>query len=58
MDDYDALLLVGGRAPEYLRNNCEVIEIVWEFDRQAKWVFAICQGCKCSRRQDSHATNG
>lgn len=44
VDDYDALLLLGGRAPEYLRNNATVIAIVREFDRQAKWVFAICHG--------------
>lgn len=42
--DYDAVLLLGGRAPEYLRNNAAVIEIVREFDRQGKWIFAICHG--------------
>jgi len=44
VEDYAALLLLGGRAPEYLRNNARVIEIVKEFDRQSKWVFAICHG--------------
>ena len=44
VDDYAALLLLGGRAPEYLRNNARVIEIVKEFDRQERWVFAICHG--------------
>lgn len=42
--DYDAVLLLGGRAPEYLRNNAAVIEIIREFDRQGKWIFAICHG--------------
>ena len=44
VDDYAALLLLGGRAPEYLRNNARVIEIVKEFDRQERWIFAICHG--------------
>jgi protease I len=44
VDDYVALLLLGGRAPEYLRNNARVIEIVKEFDRQARCIFAICHG--------------
>jgi protease I len=44
VDDYAALLLLGGRAPEYLRNNVRVIEIVREFDRREKWIFAICHG--------------
>ena len=44
VDEYAAVLVLGGRAPEYLRNNAKVIEIVREFDRQEKWVFAICHG--------------
>lgn len=42
--EYEAVLLLGGRAPEYLRNNARVVEIVREFDRRGKWVFAICHG--------------
>ena len=42
--DYDAVLVLGGRAPEYLRNNAKVIEIVREFDRTGKWVWGICHG--------------
>src|SRR5579871_2445620 len=42
--NYSAVLLLGGRAPEYLRNDGKVIEIVREFDRQGKWIFAICHG--------------
>ena len=44
VEDYDAVLLLGGRAPEYLRNNALLLEIVREFDRRGKWVFAICHG--------------
>lgn len=44
VDEYDAILLLGGRAPEYLRNNTALLDIVREFDRQGKWVFAICHG--------------
>ncbi len=44
VNNYDAILLLGGRAPEYLRNNAALLEIVREFDRQGKWVFAICHG--------------
>lgn len=42
--DYDAVLCIGGRAPEYLRNNPRVLEILRELDRQEKWLFAICHG--------------
>jgi protease I len=44
VDDYDAVLILGGRAPEYLRNDARVLAIVREFDQQKKWVFAICHG--------------
>ena len=44
VEEYAAVLVLGGRAPEYLRNNAKVIEIVREFDRQEKWIFAICHG--------------
>jgi len=44
VEDYAAVLVLGGRAPEYLRNNKKLLEIVREFDRQEKWVFAICHG--------------
>lgn len=42
--DYDAILLLGGRAPEYLRNDRRLLDIVRAFDAQQKWVFAICHG--------------
>jgi protease I len=44
VDDYDAILLLGGRAPEYLRNHTRLLEIVREFDKKGKWIFAICHG--------------
>lgn len=44
VDDYAAVLLLGGRAPEYLRNNTRLREIVCEFDRREKWIFSICHG--------------
>jgi protease I len=44
VDDYEAILLLGGRAPEYLRNNAVLLEVVREFDHQGKSIFAICHG--------------
>ncbi len=42
--DYEALLMPGGRAPEYLRNDTRVIKIVKEFFDAGKYIFAICHG--------------
>jgi protease I len=42
--EYAAVLILGGRAPEYLRNNAKVLDIVRTFDRREKWIFAICHG--------------
>ena len=42
--DYVGLVIPGGRAPEYLRLNRRVIEIVQEFDGAAKPIAAICHG--------------
>ena len=42
--EFDAILLIGGRAPEYLRNQPRVIELVQAFDRMGKWVFSLCHG--------------
>jgi protease I len=44
VEEYAAVLILGGRAPEYLRNNAKVLDIVRAFDRQGKWIFAICHG--------------
>ena len=43
-EDYEAILLLGGRAPEYLRNNESLLDILRAFDRAEKWIFAICHG--------------
>jgi protease I len=43
-DDYEAVLIPGGRAPEYLRNNAAVISIVRRFSKENKYIFAICHG--------------
>jgi len=42
--DYDALVIPGGRAPEFLRNEARVIEIVREFHDAKKPIAAICHG--------------
>jgi len=44
VDQFDAVMVLGGRAPEYLRNDKRVIAIVREFHDRGKWVFAICHG--------------
>jgi protease I len=44
VDEYEAIVLIGGRAPEYLRNDARLIAIIREFDRQGKWIFSICHG--------------
>ena len=41
---YDALVIPGGRAPEYLRLNDRVLEIVREFNDSSKPIAAICHG--------------
>jgi protease I len=40
--DYDALVIPGGRAPEYLRLNKDVLAIVRHFDETNKPIGAIC----------------
>ena len=42
--DYDALLIPGGRAPEYLRLNAQVIKLVQAFDAARKPIAAVCHG--------------
>jgi len=42
--DYAAVMLIGGRAPEFLRHNAKLIKIVQEFAGQKKWIFSICHG--------------
>ncbi|WP_288392590.1 DJ-1/PfpI family protein [uncultured Herbaspirillum sp.] len=42
--DYDALVVAGGRAPEYLRLNPKVIELVQAFAKADKAIAAVCHG--------------
>lgn len=45
-ESYDALVLPGGRAPEYLRLNARVLEIVRHFMQTDKPVAAICHAAQ------------
>jgi protease I len=45
-EDYDGLLIPGGRAPEYIRLNHKVLEIVRHFAEQDKPIGAICHGAQ------------
>lgn len=45
-DSYDALIIPGGRAPEYLRMNENVLEIVRHFFDAEKPVAALCHGAQ------------
>lgn len=42
--EYEAVLCIGGRAPEYLRNDPRVVALLKDFDRMDKWIFSICHG--------------
>lgn len=42
--DYDALVVPGGRAPEYLRLTPRVLEVTRHFAEQGKPIAAICHG--------------
>lgn len=44
--EYDALVIPGGRAPEYLRLNEQVLEMVRHFMEYEKPVAAICHGAQ------------
>lgn len=43
---YDALVIPGGRAPEYLRLNGAVLDIVRQFAKDNKPIAAICHGAQ------------
>ena len=45
-ESYDALVIPGGRAPEYLRLKEKVIEIVRHFSDAGKPIAAICHGAQ------------
>ena len=44
LDDYSGLVIPGGRAPEYLRLNPRVLEIIRHFAETNKPIAAICHG--------------
>jgi len=43
-EDYDALVIPGGRAPEYIRLNEKVLKIAQHFSEADKPIAAICHG--------------
>lgn len=43
-EEYDALVIPGGRAPEYLRLNEDVLTMVRHFAEQYKPIAAVCHG--------------
>jgi len=43
-NNYDALVIPGGRAPEYLRLNEKVLDIVRQFAKANKPIASICHG--------------
>jgi len=45
-EKYDALLIPGGRAPEYLRMDSRVISLVQSFASERKPIAAICHGAQ------------
>ena len=44
--DYDALVIPGGRAPEYLRLNQTVLKMVQHFSQADKPIASICHGAQ------------
>lgn len=45
-EDYDALVISGGRAPEYIRLNERVLDVVRHFFEANKPVAAVCHGAQ------------
>ena len=45
-DEYDALVIPGGRAPEYLRLDARVLDLVRRFASANKPIAAICHGAQ------------
>ncbi|HKE07249.1 MAG TPA: DJ-1/PfpI family protein [Candidatus Acidoferrum sp.] len=45
-EEYDALVIPGGRAPEYIRLNARVLEIVRHFANANKPMAALCHGAQ------------
>lgn len=45
-ENYDAVVIPGGRAPEYLRLNEDVIRLVRDFNDAKKPIAAVCHGAQ------------
>jgi len=45
-EDYDALVIPGGRAPEYLRLDSRLLDVVRHFAKANKPIAAICHGAQ------------
>jgi protease I len=45
-EDYDALVIPGGRAPEYIRLNAKLLEMVRHFASARKPIAALCHGAQ------------
>jgi protease I len=45
-EDYDALVIPGGRAPEYIRLNAKVLDLVHHFASAGKPIASICHGAQ------------
>jgi protease I len=46
VEDYDALVLPGGRAPEYIRLNPAIVQAVRHFSQAGKPIAAICHAAQ------------
>jgi protease I len=57
-EDYDALVIPGGRAPEYLRLDPKVIAIVQHFAKANKPIASICHGAQLLAAADVLAGRG
>jgi protease I len=42
--DYEAMVLMGGRAPEFLRHHKGLVQLVKRFHQAGKGLFSICHG--------------
>ena len=52
-ENYDALVIPGGRAPEYLRLNDRVLDIVRHFSKENKPIAAICHAAQILTAADA-----
>lgn len=52
-EDFDALVIPGGRAPEYLRLNSRLLDVVKHFIDKKKPIAAICHGLQILAAADA-----